>query len=148
MGKFIKGSELNAQLERLFEEATLDLVIISPFIKLHLRLVDILKSKKLLSELRIIIVFGKNQDNIVKSLNREDFIFLKDFPNIEIRYEPRLHAKYYANEKVALLSSMNLYDYSQNTNIEFGILTKRSGFLSAGDDLDKHSFEYFNIAAN
>lgn len=31
-----------------------------------------------------------------------------------------LHAKYYINEKKAIICSMNLHDYSQTTNVEMG----------------------------
>ena len=54
--------------------------------------------------------------------------FFKEFPNIQIRYEKKLHAKYYSNESAAILTSMNLYSYSQDNNIEAGVLTK-SGLL-------------------
>lgn len=147
MAVFIKGNQLNAELEKIFEQAEYQLVIISPFIKLHSRFVDELKNKKDHHELKIILVFGKNENKISKSLNNDDFEFLKDFPNIEIKYEPRLHAKYYANESTALLSSMNLYDFSQNNNIEFGILTKVSyvGSLTGlGDKIDKEAYCYFD----
>lgn len=149
MAEFVKGNQLNAELEKIFDNANEQLVIISPFIKLHSRFVDVLKSKKENNKLKITIVFGKNEDNISKSFNEEDFEFLKDFPNIEIKYEPRLHAKYYASESAALLSSMNLYDYSQNHNIEFGILTKVTivGSLTGsllGDSIDADAFNYFD----
>jgi hypothetical protein len=144
MAEFLKGSTLNSRLERIFEDAKSHLVIISPYIKLHSRLVDTLKSKKSEADLEISVVFGKNQADISKSLSIEDFLFLKEFPNIEIRYEPRLHAKYYANETHALLSSMNLYDYSQNHNIEFGIMTRAVGFLGRGDRFDSDAFNYFD----
>ncbi|MCO6500473.1 MAG: phospholipase D family protein [Vicingus serpentipes] len=153
MAEFVKGNQLNAELEKIFERAEEQLVIISPFIKLHSRFVDVLKSKKNDYKLKITVVFGKNEDNISKSFSQEDFDFLKDFPNIEIKYEPRLHAKYYANESAALLSSMNLYDFSQNNNIEFGILTKATlvGALTGnllGDTIDKEAFNYFDQVIN
>ena len=37
MGTFVKGSQLVAEIENLFDEAYEELVIISPFIKLHSR---------------------------------------------------------------------------------------------------------------
>lgn len=148
MADFIKDSSINAELENIFEKAKEQLIIVSPFIKLHSRLINILKSKKDNHELKITIVFGKNEDNLSKSFNKNEFDFLKDFPNIEIKYESRLHAKYYANESAALLSSMNLYDFSQNNNIEFGILTKATiiGALTGnlfGDKIDNEAFSYF-----
>lgn len=75
-------------------------------------------------------------------MKQDDFIFFKDFPNIEIRYERRLHAKYYANEKAAILTSMNLYSFSQDNNIEAGAMTKSP--LLIGDSFDKQAWDYFS----
>lgn len=153
MAEFVKGNQLNSSLEEILEKAEEQLIIISPFIKLHSRYKDVLKSKINEHRLKIIIVFGKNESKISKSFTLQDFIFFKDFPNIEIKYEPRLHAKFYANDYSALLSSMNLYDFSQNNNIEFGILTKASllnNLTSSlfGDSFDKEAFNYFDIVIN
>lgn len=142
MGKFLKGNQLNAELEKLFDEAQKFIVIISPYIKLHPRFIDSIKSKIDDDNFEFIIVFGKNEDDLTKSLNQQDFEFLKAFPNIQIRHESRLHAKYYSNETTAILSSMNLYDFSQNNNIEFGILTKTGKLIS--DPLDTEAYNYFD----
>ncbi len=148
MAQFLKGNQLNAELEKLFDQAESQLIVISPYIKLHSRFRDALKAKKDNPRLDIIFVFGKNEDDISKSLNNDDFEFLKEFPCVEIKYEPRLHAKYYANEYSSILSSMNLYDFSQNNNIEFGILT--NGSLLSGikdaltnDKVDGEALDYF-----
>ena len=148
MATFLQDSKLNSEIENIFETAEINLALISPFIKLHGRLKDILKDKKSQDKVQIIIVFGKNEENIAKSFSNDEFEFLKEFPNLQIRYEPRLHARYYANESAAILSSMNLYDYSQNNNIEFGILTKTSMFGNIAsnftENLDIDAFNYFN----
>ena len=77
----------------------------------------------------------------------KDFDFFKQFPNIEILYEKRLHAKYYANETKALLTSMNLYGFSQNNNIEAGVLMESSfkGSFTGENEMDNSSWEYFKI---
>jgi hypothetical protein len=153
MAEFVKGYDLNARLEMIFEKAENQLIIISPFIKLHSKIKDILKSRKSNDKLKITIVFGKNEGNISKSVDIHELEFFKEFPNIEIYYEPRLHAKYYSNESMAMLSSMNLYDYSQDNNIEFGIVTKTTligdikGILT-GDHVDKQAMEYFHDVIN
>ena len=91
----------------------------------------------------------KNESNKSKSLSSEDFEFFKQFANVRIYYEPRLHAKYYANQTAAVLSSMNLYEYSQNNNIEFGIVTQREMGLDRlkekvmGVELDNDAWQYF-----
>lgn len=148
MAEFLHDDDLNAAIGRIFRESEQQLVIISPFIKLHSRLKDALKSKSNPHKLNIVVVFGKNENKIEKSLSKEEFDFLREFPNITIKYQPRLHAKYYANERSAILSSMNLYDFSQNNNIEFGILTESSifGDISSnftGITLDKDAHNYF-----
>lgn len=131
MAIFLTGNDLNAELEKLFEYADNYLILISPYIKLHDRYASVLKTKRDNPNLKIIIVFGKNEDDFSKSMKQDDFNFFKDFPNIEIRYEKRLHAKYYANENSAILSSMNLYTFSQDNNIEAGVLTNRKGILGS-----------------
>jgi hypothetical protein len=144
MAKFLKGNALNAAIEEIFDDCEKQLLIVSPFIKLHSRFKNSLKAKKELDKLEIKILFGKNEKDISKSINKEDFEFLKEFPNIEISYNEHLHAKYYSDENKAVLSSMNLYEYSQNNNIEFGILTNPSLFSTfTGDSLDDDALEYF-----
>jgi len=135
MAKFLTGNQLNAELETLFENADSQLILISPFIKLHDRYISTLRTKIKNDKLQIIIVFGKNEDDLSRSMKKEDFNFFKEFPNIQIRYEKRLHAKYYATEDGAIISSMNLYSYSQDNNIETGILTKTSSLGSIANTL-------------
>lgn len=153
MAKFVTGNELNLEVERILEAAESKILLISPFIKLHERYSSVLKTKIENHKLEIIIVFGKNEGDISRSMKKEDFDFFKSFPNIQIRYEKRLHAKYYANESAAILTSMNLYNYSQDNNIEAGVLTKVSLFgaiagnlitnVTGEPGLDDKAWEYF-----
>lgn len=150
MNKFLTSNVLNAEIEQLFEEANEKLVLISPYIKLHERYASILKTKMNSHKLHIIIVFGKNEEDYSKSMIEEDFKFFKEFPNIEIRYEKRLHAKYYSNDYAGILTSMNLHKYSQDNNIEAGILTTVPSLVSklvnsvgSEKSLDTQTSEYF-----
>jgi hypothetical protein len=154
MAKFLTGNELNTELEKIFERADQQIILISPFIKLHDRFISTLRTKKDNHKLEIIIVFGKNEDDKSKSMKQEDFNFFKEFPNIQIRYERRLHAKYYANEKSAILTSMNLYNYSQDNNIEAGVMTKATllgniahdlmNTVSGEESFDRQAWSYFS----
>lgn len=153
MAKFLTGNELNAELEKLFEQAEEQIILISPYIKLHDRFASTLRTKKENSKLEIIIVFGKNEEDLSRSMKQEDFNFFKDFPNIQIRYEKRLHAKYYSNESSAILTSMNLYNFSQDNNIEAGVMTKATLLgnlannlltnVTGEDSFDKTAWAYF-----
>jgi hypothetical protein len=149
MAKFIEGTSLNNEINRVFREAEEELVLISPYIKLHHRYKKELEGKIENPKLAITVVFGKNEGDLSKSLNLNDLEFFIGFPNVKICYEPRLHAKYYSNEYSAVLTSMNLYDFSQDQNIEAGVLIESSllGMVRA-TTLDEDSDEYFKKVAN
>ncbi len=143
MVKFLKGNELNAELERIFETAEYNIILISPYIKLHDRYKSSILTKLRNDKLKITVLFGKNEDDMSKSMKQEDFDFFKQFPNVEILYEKRLHAKYYASENQAILSSMNLYGFSQNNNIEAGVLMEDK--FSRSNNLENDTWEYFRV---
>jgi hypothetical protein len=140
MSTFLFGNSLNAAIENIFREATDKLVLISPYIKLHERLKSSLLNHIKKDKLQIVIVFGKNDDDFSKSMSIDDIEFFKQFPNVEIRHEKRLHAKYYANNNSAIITSMNLYSYSQDNNIEVGILMETK---ILGNSLDSEAYNYF-----
>lgn len=150
MARFVAGDALNASLINLIKNADEFLYLISPYIKLHSRIEDQLKLKKGLPNLQIVVVFGKAEEGQSNRISESDLALLTDFPNIEIRYKKNLHAKYYASEDGALITSLNLYDFSQNNNIEAGVWmeTRKSliGKLTNwNEDLapDKEAFEFF-----
>lgn len=153
--RFIADNEINTELEYLIRDADDYLLLISPYIKLHPRLKSDLLNKKENFELKIVVVFGKNENELQKSLSKEDFEFFQQFPNIEIRHSSRLHAKYYASEDRAIFTSMNLYDFSQSNNIEVGIMIDvKGGIASLSDKLlskydpEQDAFAYFDAVIN
>jgi hypothetical protein len=141
MAQFLHDNNLNAAIENIFRDAKSQLILISPYIKLHDRYKHCLLNHKNNDKLEIIVVFGKNEANISKSMSIEDLNFFKDFPNVQIRHEKRLHAKYYANEITAVITSMNLYSFSQDNNIEAGVLVENT--LLGNNTLDNQSSGYF-----
>lgn len=144
MSRFIKHTELAKEIKNLFEEAEDGITIVSPFIKLHPDIKKILHSKKNDDNFTIEIMYGKNEGDISKSLSKEDLDFFKEFKNVYIHYQENLHAKYYANEKKSIITSINLHEYSLNHNIEVGILLERNFFGIGGDNsMDTEVFEYF-----
>ena len=64
----------------------------------------------------IIIIYGK-----VSDINPDDSIWLESMPGIKLLFHKDLHAKCYFNEKEAIITSMNLYMFSQQNNVEMGI---------------------------
>ena len=118
---FLFGNKLVTELEELIKESKNYLLLISPFIDLSPRIKDVLIEKLEKHDFELRILFGKNENNIYKSIKNDSIEFLKRFPNCEIRYSDRLHAKFYMNDYNIMLTSMNLYNYSLNNNIEVGM---------------------------
>lgn len=48
--------------------------------------------------------------------------WMSEIEDLRVWQKKNLHAKCYINEKKAIICSMNLYDYSQTTNVEMGFL--------------------------
>jgi len=145
MAKFLHGYNLNLAIQDLMNDAKEFLLIVSPYIKLHSRYKDCLKSKIDNHNLKLVILIGKNENDYLKSMPKEEFEFFQQFPNIEIRYKHRLHAKYYANENYSILTSMNLYEFSQDNNLEAGIHLE-AGLIenfALKRTLDEQAFNYF-----
>ncbi len=141
MAKFIAGKDLVEAVDDIIFSAKSRLLIISPYIRLDDHFKKLFENHKGKADIEIIIGFGKNEENVTKSLNEEDFAFFKDFPNIGIVYIPNLHAKYYSNEKVGLVTSINLLNSSFRNNIEYGVLGE-SSLLGNGDKFDLAAFDY------
>ena len=111
---FVTTAAISFYLEKMLEEAEKKIIIISPYIKMSLRVRSILIDK-----------INNNVD--VNFIHREDFEH--DGINIKTFKRKNLHAKCFLTEKYALIGSMNLYDYSQVNNDEMGIfVTKKENF--------------------
>lgn len=145
MAEFLKDTQLVAAIEEMIEKADEFLWLISPYIKLHDRVKTLLKKVTNYNQgISVVIIFGKNEEALHKSISKEDVSFLKELPNILIGYEKRLHAKYYASEDFSIITSMNLHQFSSNNNIEAGIKLKSNKWFGTNDDkVGKESFDYF-----
>lgn len=150
MSKFITGKELEDAVYNIIWDAEKFLLIVSPYIKLDDYFKKLFDKHKDLPKVHILLVFGKNEKEVKRSMSKEDFDYFKKFPNISIIYVPNLHAKYYGNERKGVITSINLYDYSFINNIEFGVYTEESILNSLKqNNADKDAWNTcINIAEN
>lgn len=130
MNKFLTGQDLEDVVYDIIWEAENTLLIVSPFIKLDSHFQKLFNKHENNSKIHIILVFGKNEKEVKRSLSKQDFEYFKRFLNVSIIYVPSLHAKYYGNERKGVITSINLYDYSFKNNIEFGVYSELN-FLSS-----------------
>ena len=113
MAQFLSTIEINLYLERLIKEAKEQLVLISPYLKLNDRMRELLQDKRgQLAEVRI--VYGKQE------LYESERQWLSGQQHVKISFCKNLHAKCYLNELYCIVTSMNLYDFSQVNNNEMG----------------------------
>lgn len=125
MSKFLTGKELEDAIYDIIWETERVLLIVSPFIKLDDYFKELFDKHENNPEIHLVLVFGKNEKAVKKSMSKSDFDYFKKFPNVSIVYVPNLHAKYYGNEQKGITTSINLYDYSFKNNIEFGVFSQQ-----------------------
>ena len=126
---FLFDNQLIYEVELLIKKSEHKLLLISPYIDLDARIQDALQAKLNKKNFKLEVLFGKNEHNIYKSIKKNSLDFLKQFPNVEIRYNERLHAKFYQNDFDFIMTSLNLYDYSLANNIEVGV---KNNFAAKG----------------
>ena len=71
-GLFVEGNELNLCVENIFKDASSILYIISPYIKLHYRIRDVIREKQNKHKLAVVVLFGKNESDKSRSIDKED----------------------------------------------------------------------------
>lgn len=102
------------EIEKIIIESNLFTIIVSPYLKINKRLKP-----------KLSYCFEKNKENLIiyreNQLSNEEKLWFESFKNVKLISIKNLHAKCYLNEKTALITSMNLYDYSQINNHEIGI---------------------------
>ena len=106
----------------IIKNAETELLLVSPYIKLHERVIEALKTLIEKPEVRVTVIYGKASGDKTTTFDKSSIKFLKTLPNIEIAHRQNLHAKFYANDYESILCSLNLYDYSKDVNIEAGYL--------------------------
>ena len=119
MAKFLNTSATNYFLEELIKSASDRLILISPFLKLNDRMKELLADKNRL-KIDVRIVYGKSE------LQPQEIEWLRGLTYIRTSFCKNLHAKCYMNEEMCIVTSLNLYEFSQVNNNEMGILIQRS----------------------
>lgn len=129
MAKFLNTSATNYFLEELVKTAQDRLILISPFLKLNDRIKELLEDKNRL-KIDVRIVYGKNE------LQPEEINWLKELSFIRTSFCRNLHAKCYVNEESCIITSLNLYEFSQVNNNEMGV------YISRTDDVELYRDAY------
>ena len=118
MPKFLNTSATTYYLEELIKNSRERLWLISTYLKLNERIKELLEDKDRL-KIDVRIVYGKSE------LQPAEVNWLKNLHYIRTSYCHNLHAKCYISEGACIITSLNLYEFSQINNNEMGILLIR-----------------------
>jgi phosphatidylserine/phosphatidylglycerophosphate/cardiolipin synthase-like enzyme len=119
VAKFLNTSATNYFLEELIKTARDRLILISPFLKLNDRIKELLEDKNRL-KIDVRIIYGKNE------LQNDEISWLSKLTYVRTSFCKNLHAKCYLNEENCIITSLNLYEFSQVNNNEMGIAVSRT----------------------
>ena len=126
MAEFLTTNGTSYHIEKIIIGAEKKLILVSPYLQISKTFYERLKdvSKK---NIEIKIIFGKND------LKTDEKHALAELKNLELLFFENLHAKCYFNEKEMVITSMNMYEFSEKNNREMGVfITKQE---------DKNIFE-------
>ena len=101
MAKFLSSFETLNEIYTLIKEAEKNIIIVSPYIKIDTEFEPVLKMSEE-RDVHIEVIYRK------EPRANMSFNLLSGLSNCDMYSLPDLHAKIYANEKTAIISSMNL----------------------------------------
>lgn len=137
--EFLTTKGIAASIEKIIRTARERIVIISPYIKVDKTYIERLHEADR-NNIQIYIVFGKKD---MADFEKDKF---QNFRNLKIYFLENLHAKCYMNENSALITSMNLYGYSEENNREMGLFINRSDNYNLYDDMKGECLSIINSA--
>jgi hypothetical protein len=117
---FLTTIGISSTVGEIIRNARGQIGLVSPYIQLSERMKKRLRAADC-SGTGILVVHGKS------ALDAQTREVLSTLENLRLLYAESLHAKCYFNERQLVLSTMNLYAYSQRNNREMGIRVRKQG---------------------
>lgn len=114
METFLTTTAISHTLERLIKSAKERLWIVSPYLSVNQRIRELLEEKDR-ERVDVRIVYGKTE------LSPQETNWLRGLDQVKTSFYENLHAKCFLSEHGVILSSMNLYEFSQVNNVEMGV---------------------------
>lgn len=135
MAEFLTTNGTSYNIENIIIGSRTKLVLVSPYLQISKTFYERLKDASNRG-VAIKIIYGKDD---LKPNERNSLAELK---NVELFYFENLHAKCYFNESRMVITSMNMYEFSEKNNREMGVLIDR---IADKDLFDKAVSETLSI---
>ena len=115
MVKFLDTQAINYGISEMLKDTTSQILfLVCPYLKICDSFKQRLEDRDLY-KLETKFVFGKTE------LHPNESEWLNSLKYVRLHFSKDLHAKCYMDDKVAIITSMNLYEFSQLNNKEMGI---------------------------
>ncbi len=118
MAHFLTTAGTSHHLEEIIKNAQARLVLVSPYLHISEKLIERLQDTGK-RRVKITLIYGKDE------LKAEERQKLDGVPNLSLHFKENLHAKCYYNESQLLITSMNMYEFSETQNREMGVLVEK-----------------------
>ena len=120
MADFLSTLQISTRIEDIIVTGKKRITLISPYLQISQILIERLEDANS-DGVEIVVVYGKDK---LKPKERKQ---LTELSNLTLYFSKNLHAKCYFNEELMVVTSMNLYEFSEKNNREMGIgLERRS----------------------
>src|SRR5690606_14044112 len=119
MAEFLTTNGTSYHIENIIIDAKTKLFLVSPYLQISKTFYERLKDASN-KGVAIKIIYGKDE---LKPNERNSLAELK---NVELFFFENLHAKCYFNETRMVITSMNMYEFSEKNNREMGVLIDSS----------------------
>ena len=135
MAKYLDTSQISSELMQLLKEAKERIILVTYSLQVNTQIQERLKTKSKIGTLaEISLIYGNTKPK------KAELEWMAEIDDLKVWQKKNLHAKCYINENKAIISSMNLYDYSQTTNVEMGFLITKEenpiAYQKMMDDID------------
>ena len=133
MAEFLTTKGTSYYIESIMINANKELVLVSPYLQLsktfYERLNDAYRKN-----VKINIIYGKDE------LKPNEKNSIAQLGNVKLYFFENLHAKCYYNESSMVITSMNMYEFSEKNNREMGVYITRDQdlelYLKAVDEVN------------
>jgi len=127
-------AEITAAIQRLINDSKGEkLILITPYLRIARQFKsDITDQENFKTKISVVVRSDESHDPA-------DINFLQQEMNktVDLYTHQNLHAKCYLNHKTAIITSMNLYEYSQLNNTELGIIVEKDEDPQLYDEINE-----------
>jgi hypothetical protein len=138
MAKFLDTKGLTEWIPKIIVSTQKELVILSPYLQISSIIYKCLVDANDRG-VETTLVYRENK------LDEKQRLKLNSLDNLNLLFHPNLHAKCFYNENYLLITSLNLYEYSEKNNREMGVLMHNVNLENPndpwGNDSDEEIFK-------